>query len=98
MSVKQDKQDVVSETLASGACEVAPQAPYDLSMAARIFAQRSPVGELDALPLGCAGLRRAVCSAYNLGDAPSDDKITELAEPFRPYRSLYTFYLWQGFA
>ncbi len=55
-------------------------------------------GHLDALPLGDAGLRRAVRSAYNLSEAPSDNEIIEYAEPFRPYRSLYTFYLWQGFA
>jgi DNA-3-methyladenine glycosylase II len=55
-------------------------------------------GHLDALPLGDAGLRRAVRNAYGLKRPPSDDEIAERAEPFRPCRSLYTLYLWQGFA
>ncbi len=42
------KRDVVTGALASGVCEVAPQAPYDLSLAARFFAQRSPVGDSEA--------------------------------------------------
>ncbi len=55
-------------------------------------------GHLDALPLGDAGLRRAIKSAYSLDSPPSDEEIAELAEPFRPFRSLYTLYLWQGYA
>lgn len=52
-------------------------------------------GHRDALPLGDAGLKRAVRNAYGLQANPAPDLIEKYAEPFRPYRSLYTMYLWQ---
>ncbi|MFQ5606704.1 MAG: DNA-3-methyladenine glycosylase family protein [Candidatus Zixiibacteriota bacterium] len=55
-------------------------------------------GKLDALPLGDAGLRRAMASGYQMEAPPGRDDIIRRAAPYRPYRSLYTLYLWQGLA
>ncbi|HSH00264.1 MAG TPA: DNA-3-methyladenine glycosylase [candidate division Zixibacteria bacterium] len=55
-------------------------------------------GRLDALPVGDAGLNRALVKVFNLSERPTSEKATALAEPFRPYRSLFTLYLWQAHA
>ena len=54
------------------------------------------LGCLDALPVGDAGLRQALRLRFNL-DAPPDVATQQaLMEPFRPYRSLATYYLWKS--
>lgn len=56
------------------------------------------IGHLDALTIGDAGLRRAVHRAYRLRSAPDDAKLEKIAERYRPYRSLWTLYMWQAYA
>lgn len=56
------------------------------------------IGHRDALTIGDAGLRRAVHRAYNLRSAPDDTKLQQIAERYRPYRSLWTLYMWQAYA
>ena len=41
----------------------------------------------DVLAVGDLGIRRAVERAYGLPDLPSAAELTELAEPWRPYRT-----------
>lgn len=53
-------------------------------------------GALDALPLGDSGLRRAIETRYKMPARPSAEEITRCAERHRPFRSLYTLYLWRG--
>ncbi len=53
-------------------------------------------GALDALPLGDAGLKRAIEERYKMSSRPSREEIIRRAERHRPYRSLYTLYLWRG--
>lgn len=53
-------------------------------------------GALDALPLGDAGLKRAIETRYKMSARPSREEIVKRAERHRPYRSLYTLYLWRG--
>lgn len=58
-----------------------------------IFQLRRP----DILPVDDLGVRNAFKRMYGLAEAPGADKMRELAEPWRPYRSLGTWYLWQSF-
>lgn len=50
----------------------------------------------DVLPLADLGLRRAVSSLYNAGEALTPAEIFELAEPWQPWRSVATWYLWRS--
>jgi DNA-3-methyladenine glycosylase II len=50
----------------------------------------------DVLPVGDLGIRRAVQIAYGLEELPGSGKLTELAEPWRPHRSLASLYLWSS--
>lgn len=49
----------------------------------------------DVLPVGDLGLRRAIERAYRVKD-PTAVKLEALAEPWRPYRSLASLYLWES--
>ena len=50
----------------------------------------------DVLPVGDLGIRRAVQIAYGLDELPDAKRLAELAEPWRPYRSLACLYLWRS--
>jgi len=54
------------------------------------------LGRPDVLPVGDLGVRRAAERAYGLPGLPSPDELTALAEPWRPYRSLASLYLWRS--
>jgi DNA-3-methyladenine glycosylase II len=49
----------------------------------------------DVLPVGDLGLRRAVERAYDLDGPPEPTELERIAEPWRPYRSLASIYLWR---
>jgi DNA-3-methyladenine glycosylase II len=51
-------------------------------------------GHLDCLPLGDSGLHRAVRKLYRLKTVPDNTRVENLARIFRPYRTLFTWYLW----
>ncbi|HEY6509461.1 MAG TPA: hypothetical protein VIY56_15680 [Vicinamibacterales bacterium] len=48
----------------------------------------------DVLPLGDLGIVKAVQKAYGLRKTPSPERITEIGEAWRPYRSVACWYLW----
>jgi DNA-3-methyladenine glycosylase II len=48
----------------------------------------------DVLPVGDLGVVKAVQKAYRLRKTPSPERITEIGEAWRPYRSVATWYLW----
>jgi DNA-3-methyladenine glycosylase II len=50
----------------------------------------------DVLAVGDLGIRRAAERAYGLPDLPSVAELTELAEPWRPYRSAACRLLWRS--
>jgi DNA-3-methyladenine glycosylase II len=50
----------------------------------------------DVLPVGDLGIRRAVKIRYGLDELPTPAELTEIAEPWRPYRSLACIYLWRS--
>jgi len=54
------------------------------------------LGRLDVLPVADLGLRSAVQQVFEMDELPHPKVITELAEPWRPYRSIATWYLWRS--
>ncbi len=54
------------------------------------------LGRPDVLPVGDLGIRRAVERAYELPEMPDPDALRALAEPWRPHRTLASFYLWES--
>jgi DNA-3-methyladenine glycosylase II len=55
------------------------------------------LGRLDVLPVDDRGLRVGAQIQYGLPDVPSKARLQELAEPWRPYRSVATWYFWRSF-
>lgn len=54
------------------------------------------LGRLDLLPVNDLGLLDGARVLYGLPQRPSARELTDLAEPWRPYRSVGCWYLWQG--
>ena len=52
----------------------------------------------DVLPVGDQGIKNAVKRAYGLDAVPKPDALTEIAEPWRPYRTRACEYLWRSLA
>ena len=50
----------------------------------------------DVLPVGDLGIRRAVKIRYGLPELPTPAELTEIAEPWRPHRTLACIYLWRS--
>jgi DNA-3-methyladenine glycosylase II len=50
----------------------------------------------DVLPTGDLGVRNAVMRAYGLDAPPAPEAMRELAEPWRPYRTRASLYLWRS--
>jgi DNA-3-methyladenine glycosylase II len=50
----------------------------------------------DILPVGDLGIRRAVKLSYGLPELPTPAELTEIAEPWRPRRTLACIYLWRS--
>jgi DNA-3-methyladenine glycosylase II len=50
----------------------------------------------DVLPVGDLGIRRAIEIAYRLEALPDAKQIEEIAEPWRPQRTLACRYLWRS--
>ncbi|HXG11062.1 MAG TPA: DNA-3-methyladenine glycosylase [Gemmataceae bacterium] len=54
------------------------------------------LGRLDVLPVDDFGLRSGIRQQYGLKELPDRRKVQELAEPWRPYRTVATWYLWRS--
>lgn len=54
------------------------------------------LGRLDILPVDDLGLRMAAKRIYGLRKVPEKARLTKLAEPWRPFRSVATWYLWRS--
>jgi DNA-3-methyladenine glycosylase II len=52
------------------------------------------LGRPDVLPVGDLGIRRAVQVQYGLKELPEAADLEQIAEPWRPWRSLACLYLW----
>ncbi len=54
------------------------------------------LGRLDVLPVGDLGVQMAAAKLYGLAEYATPAQLTELAEKWRPYRSLGSWYLWRA--
>jgi DNA-3-methyladenine glycosylase II len=54
------------------------------------------LGRPDVLPVGDLGLRAGVQERYALESLPGRAVLREIAEPWRPYRSIATWYIWRS--
>jgi DNA-3-methyladenine glycosylase II len=54
------------------------------------------LGRPDVLPVGDLGIRRAAQVAYGLDELPDPAALERIGEPWRPYRSLASLYLWRS--
>ena len=52
----------------------------------------------DVLPVDDFGLQKAAQTVFNLRALPDAKKLRKLAEPWKPWRSIATWYLWRGTA
>ncbi|HYC38552.1 MAG TPA: DNA-3-methyladenine glycosylase [Usitatibacter sp.] len=57
-----------------------------------IFHMKRP----DVLPVGDLGLRRAMENLYNAGEELTREEMRVLGEPWAPFRSVATWYLWRS--
>lgn len=53
------------------------------------------LGRPDVLPVGDLGVQYGFKKAYEMRKMPTVEKMEEIAEPWRPHRSVATWYLWQ---
>lgn len=54
------------------------------------------LGRLDVLPVDDLGLLEGARVLYELSERPDEEGFRRLAEPWKPYRSVGCWYLWQG--
>jgi DNA-3-methyladenine glycosylase II len=50
----------------------------------------------DVLPVGDLGIANAVRKMYGLRKQPDAERLLKIGEPWRPYRSVASWYLWQS--
>jgi 3-methyladenine DNA glycosylase/8-oxoguanine DNA glycosylase len=53
------------------------------------------LGRQDVLPVGDLGVQKGFQKLFRLRDLPKADRMIKLAKPFRPYRSIASWYLWR---
>jgi DNA-3-methyladenine glycosylase II len=50
----------------------------------------------DVLPVGDLGIGTAIVRLYKLRKKPTPERLLKIGEPWRPYRSVASWYLWQS--
>lgn len=50
----------------------------------------------DVLPVGDYGLRAGVKKEFGLEELPTAAELEEIAAPWKPYRSVATWYFWRS--
>jgi|TARA_B100001964_G_scaffold243156_1_gene320241 3-methyladenine DNA glycosylase/8-oxoguanine DNA glycosylase len=54
------------------------------------------LGRPDVLPVGDLGIVKAMQKAYRMRKRPTAKRMFQIAEPWRPYRSVASWYLWES--
>ena len=52
---------------------------------------------MDVFPVGDLGLRNAMAKQYRLRRPPSEKRLHEIGDKWRPYRTIGTWYLWASY-
>lgn len=53
------------------------------------------LGRLDVLPVKDLGLQKGIQKAYGFKSLPHPKTVARIAKPWRPYRSIGTWYMWR---
>jgi DNA-3-methyladenine glycosylase II len=53
------------------------------------------LGRPDVLPVGDYGIRKGAQVLYDLEDLPPPGELEKIAEPWRPWRSVASWYIWR---
>ena len=56
------------------------------------------LGRLDVFPVDDLGVKNGIQKFYGLDDRPTVEQMREIGEPWAPYESMASWYLWQGLA
>jgi DNA-3-methyladenine glycosylase II len=54
------------------------------------------LGREDVIPIGDLGIRKAIQILYNLPQLPTPSSMLAISLPWKPYRSIATWYLWKS--
>ena len=54
------------------------------------------LGRLDILPVTDLGIKKAIQKLYCLSELPRPSEMLAISQPWRPYRSIATWYLWKS--
>jgi DNA-3-methyladenine glycosylase II len=54
------------------------------------------LGRQDVLPVGDLGLKKGIQRLYSMKELPEKEQMEKIAEKWRPYRSVATWYLWRS--
>lgn len=54
------------------------------------------LGRQDVLPAGDLGLRKAMQKVYSLAELPEPEEMQKIAQGWKPYSSVATWYLWRS--
>ena len=54
------------------------------------------LGRMDVLPVGDLGLKKGIKQLHSLSDLPSEKEMEKIANKWRPYRTVATWYLWKS--
>jgi DNA-3-methyladenine glycosylase II len=54
------------------------------------------LGRLDVLPVSDLGVRKAIMNIYSLAELPKPSEMLAISQPWKPYRSIATWYLWKS--
>lgn len=54
------------------------------------------LGRPDVLPVGDLGLKKGIQRVYLLSELPQKEQMEKIAQKWRPYRSVATWYLWRS--
>jgi len=54
------------------------------------------LARLDVLPVDDLGLKKAIKKEYQLAQIPTPNQILEIAQPWRPYATVASWYLWRS--
>jgi len=54
------------------------------------------LGRLDVLPVGDLGLKKGIQLMFSLDELPNEKEIEQIAETWKPYRTVATWYLWKS--
>ncbi|MDQ4057168.1 MAG: DNA-3-methyladenine glycosylase [Thermoproteota archaeon] len=54
------------------------------------------LGRPDIFPVGDLGVRKAIQKVYTLPDLPKPSTMLAISQPWKPYRSIATWYLWKS--